>query len=132
MKVSKVVSLVLFLFISATVLGQKGPQALLDVDPLRAAPTASFYMGVTVNKTATSFNLVIQNPERNKLRLQIGSTSTGIVIDTVISSASYIQRYNMEQVEDGQYSIVVSNGKEKQVQKIELKTIMTRNVEVMK
>ncbi len=132
MKAKKIMSFVLFLFISAFASAQKGPQEISGAILRQMEMTPSFSMGVAVNKAATRFDLLIQNPEGKKLHLKISSHGLGTVIDTVINSTNFNQRYNMEQVEDGEYSITVSDGKEKQVQKIELKTITTRNVEVIK
>ncbi len=130
MKAKKFMPLVVSLFISSLVSAQTATASGPEARPTETVP--SFSMGVVVNKLSNRFDLQISNPGQRRLHLQIHSSNLGTVVDTVIIVAVFNQRYNMEQAEDGQYSIEVSAGKERQVQKIELKTIVTRNMEVIK
>lgn len=89
------------------------------------APEASFTVSLIPGNT--SFNLVINNPEKKKLEVRVLHKSFGIAADTVIYS-DYRQRYNLNQADDGQYTIEVKGGRERVIREIELNTVTTRNV----
>lgn len=128
MQTKRIFSRMLSLFITATAMAQN-PVYNTTVNNNRPPETyPSFQLNVSANKTATGFSIEIQNPGTKKLILKIYHHGLGEVIDTVISSDLFSQRYNMEQAEDGRYMIILSAGKEKIVKEIELNTVTTRQV----
>ena len=120
-------SLLITLFFTATVFGQKSrPSTVInDNNPL---DYSSFSLQVVAGKPSGGFSLWISNPEKKKLILEISQKGIGTLIDTVIYADNFSQRYNMNQADDGNYTITVSAGREKIVKEIELNTVTTRNI----
>lgn len=79
---------------------------------------------------STAFTLQVQNPENKRLQLLISHMQLGSVADTSFSSNTFTCRYNLREVEDGRYVVIVSSGKEKISKEIELYTVTTRNIVV--
>lgn len=92
-------------------------------------PGAEASFQVAVLPASSTFSLVIVNPAKKKLQLQISHKNFGTVVDTTVYT-DFKQRYNLSQADDGRYVVEVFCGKEKVVREIELNTVTTRNVVV--
>ena len=129
MQTKKMFPLILSLFITTAIIAQR-PLYTTTINDNRMPESNSFQVNIAAGKSATSFSLWIQNPDKKKLQLEIKHRHFGTLIDTVISNEEFSQRYNMEQADDGNYIITVSCGKEKVVKEIELNTVTTRIVKL--
>jgi len=77
-----------------------------------------------------SFRMFVENPSSKKLDITVIHSLNGVVADTTIDKTAYTCKYNFESAEDGRYIVIVSNGKEKFKQEIELNTVTTRNIRI--
>jgi hypothetical protein len=120
---------VVVLFLAVTVHAQKNVYGGATINNMNLPEKEfSFQAHVLPDSNLTVFNLVIQNPEKKKLQVQISHRELGMAVDTTIYSEKFIRRYNFNEADDGRYLIVVSHGKEKFSREIEIHTITTRNL----
>ena len=91
---------------------------------------ASFEFSIIPDKIATAFGLFIHNPEKKRIRVEISHQVYGVVVDTSFTSEQFSCRYNFERVEDGNYAITLTSGKEKVTRRIEINTVTQRNLVV--
>jgi|SRR5687768_1845614 len=112
-------------FISMSATAQKASETV-TVNNNNSPDLSSFL--VTVTPTEVGFSLWIQNPDKKKLQVEIRHQYSGTVVDTVVYTDSFSQRYNMNEAEDGKYVVIVSAGKKKVSKEFELNTITTRSV----
>ena len=87
-----------------------------------------FKVNVLPDVNSGSFVVLIQNPEKKKLQLQISHDVLGVAVDTTLYTEKFTCRYNLNESDDGRYNIIVGSGKEKYTKQIELNTVTTRNV----
>jgi hypothetical protein len=111
-----------------TVVKLQSQQSVTSNDQKFQKKESSFFVNIVPDKNPTGFILQIQNPERENLQLQIDQPESGPLVDTTISSEQFSSRYNLKEVNDGRYTILVSNGREKFSREIEINTVTTRNV----
>lgn len=95
-----------------------------------SARAPSFGITVIPDQMAPSIRLYIDNPEQKKVELQIRHKENGMVVDTVISSHKFSQRYNFEQADDGSYLVTLSCGKDRIYKNVQINTITRRNAVV--
>ena len=69
-----------------------------------------------------SFMLVVDNPEKERLHLVLRNTQYGVVSDTIITGSKFRVRYNLQTIDDGEYEVEITNGKEYVVKKFSMET----------
>lgn len=74
------------------------------------------------NDGDASFMLVIDNPQKERLQLVLRHTQYGVVSDTTISGSKFRCRYNLQTIDDGEYEVEVTNGKEYVVKRFSMQT----------
>src|SRR5687767_14217659 len=80
----------------------------------------SFQVSVTRDATAPVFSLMIKNPEKKRLWIQVTHRILGVAVDTTINTEQFACRYNLTEADEGHYIISVRNGKEKFSKEIEV------------
>ena len=90
----------------------------------------SFNVSVIPVENTSSFKLFVQNAGKRKIDLRIDNRELGLLVDTSFSSDQFSCRYNFENLEDGDYQLTISNGKEILVKAIVLNTITRRRMVV--
>ena len=118
------------LLISVSVFSQQSFYSATINDSQLPAKEASFEFSIVPDKIATAFRLYIHNPESKKIKLEISHPMYGAVVDTSFTSEQFSCRYNFERVEDGNYAITLTSGKEKITRRIEINTVTQRNLVV--
>jgi hypothetical protein len=66
--------------------------------------------------------LVVDNPEKERLQLVLRHTQYGTVSDTIINGSTFRARYNLQTIDDGEYEVEITNGKEFVVKKFSMQT----------
>ena len=97
---------------------------------LFATSQAQENVKVVVMKTPTGFSLDIRNPQKKKLDLEISHNYLGTAVDTLIRKEVFVQSYNTAEAEDGTYTIVVRDGKEKYIHRFQISTVVTKKMEL--
>jgi hypothetical protein len=69
-----------------------------------------------------SFTLVVENPRKERLHLSVVHTQFGLVSDTTITSSKLRCKYNLQTVDDGEYTVEVTNGKDHVVKRFSMQT----------
>jgi hypothetical protein len=116
------------LLISASGFSQQSFYSATINDSQLPAKEASFEFSIVPDKIATAFRLYIHNPESKKIKLEISHPMYGVVVDTSFTNDQFSCRYNFEKVEDGNYEITLTSGKEKITRRIAINTVTTRNL----
>lgn len=116
------------LFISSATFSQYIHQANND----NRLPKQEACFSFSVIPEDGSFVLSLDNPQQKKLQVWVRHSLYGTISDTTIYKDKLYCRYNLDHLDDGVYIITVSNGREKIVREIEMKTTTTvrRNVAV--
>ena len=73
------------------------------------------------------FKLSVSNPENKKVNITVSERRTGILHSQSFTSNTYTSRYDMSQLEDGEYIIEVANDKERVTKDISIQTIVAVN-----
>src|SRR5687767_3977217 len=117
------------LCIAASAAGQQQPVYMVTTNNTSLTGNeAPFAIAISPDKSATSFNVYVQNQEKRKIELQIVHPLLGVLADTSFSSDQFKCRYNFDQLEDGRYQVVLSSGKFKLVKDFEINTETKRSL----
>jgi hypothetical protein len=97
----------------------------------------------TISPITTHLQATISQPEKGEMKflISISNPATKSVVisfvkgndeffSQVIKANEYANTYNMSQVDDGEYTIVISNGKEKIRKRISISTVTAVNRQV--
>lgn len=97
----------------------------------------------TSSPISTHLQATICQPDKEemKFRISISNPSTRSVVVTivkgndeffsaVVKANEYVNTYNMSEVEDGDYTIIISNGKERVRKQISISTVTAINRQV--
>lgn len=74
------------------------------------------------NDGDASFLLTVDNPQKERLHLVLRHTQYGTVSDTTITGSKLRFRYNLQTIDDGEYEVEVTNGKEYIVKRFSMET----------
>jgi hypothetical protein len=118
--------LILFLasWIGNSTIAQRTEMAIERKIPARfAEATSSFALCITQPDPANLvFRIFLNNPESKKITIKV-SKETDIELTSQSVSTDYVCDYNLDQLGDGNYTFVVSDGKEKLEKGISIRTI---------
>lgn len=128
MQTKKVFVIVILLFGMMKLNAQQDYTTVNNNDRKLPMKQSTFSVKIVPDENSSVFGLEIDNPEKKDLRLEISHKVMGTVMDTTINSELFARRYNLTNVEDGRYVIIVKNGKEKVSKEIELNTVMKREM----
>ena len=106
------------LVISTSIFSQQSFYSATINDSKLPAKETSFEFSIVPDKIATSFRLYIHNSESKRIKLEISHPMYGVVVDTSFTNDQFSCRYNFEKVEDGNYEITLTSGKEKITRRI--------------
>jgi len=128
MQTQKIFATVITLFAVGVLSAQQAYQ-ITTTNDLRPPPKgSSFQVNIIRDSLPTGFSLMIQNPQKKKLQVQLSHSVFGVAADTTINTEQFARRYNLDEADDGIYIITVRNGKEKFKKQIEMNTVMKRNL----
>ncbi|NIG52326.1 hypothetical protein [Chitinophaga sp. Cy-1792] len=101
------------------------------------SPKAAVNMQLTqLNKDGITFNLAVENPSNEKLVLYIKDKNNFTLHREILpTTVRYAGSYNLDSLEDGDYTFEIRSGKNKLVEKtvgIHTSTVVNRNVSVEK
>ena len=122
---TKKMAMAVLIFLSAA--GAKAQMAYQQTVINEKPAMPNFQVSVSPSKSTTGFVLRVENPGNRKLHLRISHLS-GLLVDTVVQSETFQRVYNMEQADEGNYTLKVNCGKEKIVKTLELYSELKRNV----
>ncbi|RAJ85569.1 hypothetical protein CLV59_102274 [Chitinophaga dinghuensis] len=108
---------------------------IASVAPENGNPKATVNMELAQqNQNALLFRLSVNNPENEKLTLYIKDKNNYTLLREILpATAKYVGSYNLESLEDGNYSFEIRSGKNKVMEKtvgIHTSTVVNRNVSV--
>lgn len=124
----KIINFLIALFITVTAVAQQPVYTVSSNDPRLPAKEASFSVAIMPEKVGTAFRLIVQNPEKKRIGVMISHRELGLLVDNSFTEEQFNCRYNFDQVEDGNYQVTLSNGKEKVTRNIEINSVTKRNV----
>ncbi|MBV8254585.1 MAG: hypothetical protein JO154_18430 [Chitinophaga sp.] len=109
--------------------------SIANAAPENGSPKATVNMDLAQqNKSTLLFRLSINNPENEKLTLYIKDKNNYTLHREILpATARYVGSYNLESLEDGDYSFEIRSGKNKVMEKtvgIHTSTVVNRNVSV--
>ncbi|HVI43645.1 MAG TPA: hypothetical protein VM802_02195 [Chitinophaga sp.] len=101
--------------------------------PVAEAAKKSFSIKLAqLDKDSLLFKLSVENPANEKITLYIKDNYNNVLLrETLPATATFEARYNLQSLEDGQYTFEIRNGKNKLAEKaigIKTQTIVNRNV----
>ncbi len=76
-------------------------------------------MTVTPDNSNEKFILTVENPAGNKVRVRISKSATQLYTN-LTEEPYYMKIFNMQQAEDGIYTITISDGKKRITKKLSL------------
>lgn len=127
---TKIMYSLVALLMSTSIFSQQSFYFTTINDSQLPAREASFEFSIIPDKIAAAFRLYIHNPGNKKIKLEISHPAYGIVVDTSFTNDQFSCRYNFEKLEDGNYEITLTSGKEKIKKNIEINTVTRRNLVV--
>jgi hypothetical protein len=89
---------------------------------------SSFNVSVIPVENSSSFKLFVQNAGKRKIDLRIDHRELGLLVDTSFASEQFSCRYNFENLEDGDYQLTISSGKEILTKAIGINTVTRRRM----
>ena len=98
-----------------------------------AQPAPAFTVTV-IPGTGSTFTLLLDNPERKKIKVEVEGNEEGVVSVNTLTNAKVAVSYDLSHVQDGVYRITVSCGRDQVVKEVEVATVttFTRNVIAVK
>ncbi|MBC7948683.1 MAG: hypothetical protein H7Y42_12420 [Chitinophagaceae bacterium] len=118
------------LFLSTAIAAQQSLNSTLASKTEFGDFKGSVSLSIIPDNLSPAFKLYVHNPEKRRVELSISHKTYGIVVDTSFSVDQFNRRYNFDQAEDGQYTVILTIGKEKLAKTVEINTITTRRMVV--
>jgi hypothetical protein len=112
MQTQKFFAVLLTLFLGSASCAQQPSYSITNNNLKLPGKETSFKVSVLPDANSGSFIVVIQNPEKKKLQLQIFHDVLGTAVDTTLRTEKFTCRYNLNEPDDGRYNIIVASGKE--------------------
>lgn len=79
------------------------------------------------DSTALKFTVFVTNPENKRVSITVSQKNSDILHSYSFTNNAYSARYDMSQLGDGEYSIEISNGKERVTKDISIQTVIAVN-----
>jgi hypothetical protein len=94
----------------------------------RTQPDAPLQMAVSQpDSNELKFDVKVSNPEKKRVSVTVSQRHVGVLYSNSFTDQNYGARYNMAELEDGQYSIEVSAGSKRIVKDITINTVVEVN-----